>query len=127
MTSKPDTGIKTSFYLLMLCAALFGALSSLLAVGFITLYNQGVNFFEQVNLVVLNINVWPLVLLTGAGLVIKFFGQNGDYLVVSYKGFCNCVYRGNRDISYKYKFTEIYRSRHNCVNVTQLIKQIFIA
>jgi H+/Cl- antiporter ClcA len=81
MTSEPDTGMKTSYYLLMLCAALFGALSSLLAVGFITLYNQGVNFFGQVSLVVLNTNIWPLILLTGAGifvgLVIKFFGQNG--------------------------------------------------
>lgn len=81
MTGEPDAGLKTSFYLLMVYAALFGALSSLLAVGYITLYNLGINFFEQISLFVLNINIWPLVLLTGAGvligLLIKFFGQRG--------------------------------------------------
>jgi H+/Cl- antiporter ClcA len=81
MTSEPDVRLRTSFYKLMIYAALFGALSSLLAVGYITLYNQGVKFFEQFSLIVLNINIWPLILLTGAGvfvgLVIKFFGQNG--------------------------------------------------
>jgi H+/Cl- antiporter ClcA len=81
MTGEPDAGLKTSYYLLMVYAALFGALSSLLAVGYITLYNQGIKFFEQVSLSVLNINIWPLVLLTGAGviigLLIKFFGQHG--------------------------------------------------
>ena len=49
--------------------------------GYITLYNQGVKFFEQGNLFVFNINIWPLVLLTGAGiligLAIKFFGKHG--------------------------------------------------
>jgi H+/Cl- antiporter ClcA len=81
MSGEPDAGLKTSFYLLMVYAALFGALSSLLAAGFITLYNQGVEFFKQVSLFVLNINIWPLILLTGAGvligLLIKFFGQRG--------------------------------------------------
>jgi hypothetical protein len=79
MTSEPDAGLKTSFYLLMVYAALIGALSSLLAAGYITFYNQGIKFFEQVSLFVLNVNIWPLVLLTGAGLLIglliKFFGQ----------------------------------------------------
>ena len=74
-------GLKTSYYLLMVYAALFGALSSLLTVGYITLYNQGIKFFEQVNLFVFNVNIWPLVLLTGAGvligLLIKFFGKHG--------------------------------------------------
>jgi H+/Cl- antiporter ClcA len=70
--------LKTSSYLLMVYAALFGALSSLLAVAYITLYNQGIKFFEQPSLFVLNINIWPLVLLTGVliGLAIKFFGQH---------------------------------------------------
>lgn len=81
MTNEPDVGLKTSFYKLMIYAALFGALSSLLAVGFITLYNEGIKFFQQVSLIVLNVNIWPLILLTTAGvlvgLVIKFFGQNG--------------------------------------------------
>lgn len=81
MTSEPDAGLKTTFYLLMAYAALIGALSSLLAGGFITLYSQGIKFFEQVSLVVLNVNIWPLVLLTGAGvligLLIKFFGHRG--------------------------------------------------
>jgi H+/Cl- antiporter ClcA len=81
MTIEPDAPLKISYYKLMIYAALFGALSSLLTVGYITLYNQGIKFFEQVSLIVLNINMWPLVLLTIAGvfvgLVIKFFGQNG--------------------------------------------------
>ena len=65
----------------MVYAALFGALSSLLTTGYITLYNQGVKFLAQPNLVLYNINIWPLILLTVAGvfigLVIKFFGQRG--------------------------------------------------
>jgi H+/Cl- antiporter ClcA len=81
MSGEPDAGLKTSFYLLMVYAVLFGALSSLLAAGYITLYNQGVEFFKQVSLFVLNVNIWPLILLTGAGvligLLIKFFGQRG--------------------------------------------------
>lgn len=81
MTSEPEAGLKTSFYLLMAYAALIGAISSLLTAGYITLYNQGIKFFEQVNLFVFNVNIWPLVLLTGAGvligLLIKFFGQRG--------------------------------------------------
>ncbi len=81
MSGEPDAGLKTSYYLLMVYAALFGALSSLLTVGYITLYNLGIKFFEQGNLFVFNINIWPLVLLTGAGvligLAIKFFGNHG--------------------------------------------------
>lgn len=81
MSGEPDAGLKSSFYLLMVYAALFGAITSLLTVGYITLYNLGVKFFEQVSLFVLNINIWPLILLTGAGvvigLVIKFLGQRG--------------------------------------------------
>lgn len=65
----------------MVYAALFGALSSLLTTGYITLYNQGVKFLAQPNLVLYNVNIWPLILLTVAGvfigLVIKFFGQRG--------------------------------------------------
>lgn len=65
----------------MLYAALFGAFSSLLTAGYITLYNQGVKFFGQPNLFLFNINFWPLVLLSVAGvfigLAIKFFGQHG--------------------------------------------------
>jgi hypothetical protein len=83
MTSEPEAGLKTSFYLLMVYAALIGAISSLLTAGYITLYNQGIKFFEQVSLFVFNVNIWPLVLLTGAGvligLLIKFFGQWGDW------------------------------------------------
>jgi H+/Cl- antiporter ClcA len=81
MTMEPDVPSKIGFFNLMILAALFGALSSLLAVGYITLYSQGTKVFEQLSLMVLNINIWPLVLLTIAGvlvgLVIKFFGQNG--------------------------------------------------
>jgi H+/Cl- antiporter ClcA len=81
MTMEPDVPSKIGFFNLMILAALFGALSSLLAVGYITLYSQGTKIFEQLSFMVLNINIWPLVLLTIAGvlvgLVIKFFGQNG--------------------------------------------------
>ena len=81
MTTETDIPSKNDYYILMVYAALFGALSSLLTVGYITLYSQGVKLFEQVSLMVLNINIWPLVLLTIAGgligLVIKFFGHNG--------------------------------------------------
>ena len=82
MTSEPEAGLKTRFYLLMVYAALIGAISSLLTAGYITLYNQGIKFFEQVSLFVFNVNIWPLVLLTWSrryliGLLIKFFGQRG--------------------------------------------------
>jgi H+/Cl- antiporter ClcA len=80
MTGVPDITVDKSYYLLMIYAALFGALSSLLAAAYITLYNQGVKFFEQPVIVVLGINIWPLVLLTVGGvlvgLAIKFFGQH---------------------------------------------------
>jgi H+/Cl- antiporter ClcA len=82
-TGEPETGLKTSYYLLMVYAAFFGALSSLLAAAYITLYNWGVNFFKQPSQNVLKIgpfSFWPLVLLTVGGvllgLVIKFFGQH---------------------------------------------------
>jgi H+/Cl- antiporter ClcA len=81
LTNEPDVGFKKGYFRLLVYAALFGALSSLLAVVYITLYNQGIKFFEQVSLVILNINIWPLVLLTGAGLfiglIIKYLGQHG--------------------------------------------------
>lgn len=81
MTNEPDVGLETSFYKLMIYSALFGALSSLLTAGYITLYNEGIKFFEQVSVIILNINIWPLILLAGAGvfvgITIKIFGQNG--------------------------------------------------
>ena len=64
----------------MVYAAIFGALSSLITAGYITFYNQGIQFFQHVSLVILDVNVWPLVLLIGAGailgLIIKHFGQH---------------------------------------------------
>jgi chloride channel protein, CIC family len=82
-SGEPETPIKTSYYLLMLYAALFGAGASLLTAGYITLYNWGVNFFKQPSNSVLKIgpySFWPLVLLTVAGVLIgiaiKFFGQH---------------------------------------------------
>ncbi len=80
-SGEPEEEIKTSYYLLMVYAALFGALASLLAAGYITLYNQGIKFFEQSSHFGLNSGqYWPLVLLTVAGvligLAIKFFGQH---------------------------------------------------
>jgi H+/Cl- antiporter ClcA len=84
-SGEPETSIKTSYYLLMVYAALFGAGAALLAAAYITLYNQGIKFFERPSYFVLNvfghnISFWPLVLLTVAGvllgLAIKFFGQH---------------------------------------------------
>jgi H+/Cl- antiporter ClcA len=65
----------------MLYAAMFGAFASLVTVGYITLYNQGIKFFAQPSVYLFNINFWPLILLGVAGLfiglAIKFFGQHG--------------------------------------------------
>jgi H+/Cl- antiporter ClcA len=65
---------------LMVYAAMFGALSSLLAAAYITLYNWGIDFFKQPTLTVLDVNFWPLVMLTVAGvligLAIKFTGRH---------------------------------------------------
>src|SRR5678815_3025072 len=76
-----ESKLNPGYYRLMLYAALFGAFSSLLTAGYITLYTQGVKFFGQANLFLFNINFWPLVLLSVAGvfigLAIKFFGQHG--------------------------------------------------
>ena len=41
MTIKPDVPLKIGDHKLMIDAALFAALSSLLTVGYLTLYNQG--------------------------------------------------------------------------------------
>src|SRR6266516_3359256 len=81
-SGAPETALKTSYYLVLLYAALFGALFSLLTVGYITLYNWGVKFFQQPSSLfkIGGISFWPLILLTIAGvligLAIKFFGQH---------------------------------------------------
>jgi H+/Cl- antiporter ClcA len=82
MTDEPESSASNqgAYYKLIVYAAIFGALSSLITAGYITLYNQGIQFFQQVSLIILNINIWPLVLLTGAGvligLIIRHFGQH---------------------------------------------------
>src|SRR6202162_6037161 len=81
-SGEPETPIKTSYYLLLLYAALFGALFALLTAAYITLYNWGVKFFQQPSsfFKIGGISFWPLILLTIAGvligLAIKFFGQH---------------------------------------------------
>jgi H+/Cl- antiporter ClcA len=83
-SGEPETALKTSYYLLLLYAALFGALFSLLTAGYITLYNWGVTFFQQPGTSSLfkigGVSFWPLILLTVAGvllgLAIKFTGQH---------------------------------------------------
>ena len=81
-SGEPETPIKTSYYLLMLYAALFGAGAAALAAAYITLYSQGIKFFEQPSglFKIGGISFWPLILLTIAGvllgLAIKFFGQH---------------------------------------------------
>lgn len=78
MKDKPR--FQTGYYMLMVYAAMIGALSSLLAAAYITLYNWGVDFFKQPTLTVLDVNFWPLVMLTVAGvligLAIKFTGKH---------------------------------------------------
>src|SRR6266487_6579962 len=68
-SGEPETPIKTSYYLLMLYAALFGAGAALLAAAYITLYSQGIKFFEQPSsfFKIGGISFWPLILLTVAG------------------------------------------------------------
>ncbi len=81
-SGEPETPIKTRYYLLLLYAALFGALFALLTAGYITLYNWGVTFFQQPSSLfkIGGISFWPLILLTIAGVLlgiaIKFFGQH---------------------------------------------------
>src|SRR6266705_2192376 len=81
-SGAPETALKTRYYLLLLYAALFGALFSLLTAGYITLYNWGVKFFQQPSSLfkIGGISFWPLILLTIAGVLIgiaiKFFGQH---------------------------------------------------
>ena len=62
------------------------SLFSLVTVGYLTLYNQGIKFFGQHSVYLFNINFWPLILLGAAGvligLAIKFFGQHGGLGVV---------------------------------------------
>jgi hypothetical protein len=79
MTGETESALKASYYRLMVYAAMFGPLSSLLTAGYITLYNQGIKFFEKPSVFVSSVNIWPLILLSVAGvfigLAIKFFGQ----------------------------------------------------
>jgi chloride channel protein, CIC family len=81
-SGEPETPLKTSYYLLLLYAALFGAFFALLTAGYITLYNWGVTFFQKPNSMfkIDGISFWPLILLTIAGVLIgiaiKFFGQH---------------------------------------------------
>jgi H+/Cl- antiporter ClcA len=83
LTGELDTPVNTSYYRLLVLAALFGALSSLLTAAYITLYNEGIKFFEQPSLFILHIDVWPLFLVTFGGLLIglmiKFLGQHAGF------------------------------------------------
>jgi hypothetical protein len=81
-SGAPETALKTRYYLLLLYAALFGAVFSLLTAAFMTLYNWGIQFFKQPSSLfkIGGISFWPLILLTIAGVLlgiaIKFFGQH---------------------------------------------------
>jgi hypothetical protein len=52
--------------------------------GYITIYNLGIKLYAQQSLFVLNVNIWPLILLSVAGvfigLVIKYFGQRREWM-----------------------------------------------
>ena len=90
---------KRGYYRLMLYAALFGGLFSLITTGYITLYNQGIKFFGQHSVYLFSINIWPLILLTVAGvfigLAIKFFGQHGGLGVAQHQ------YAQTGDLNYR--------------------------
>ncbi|HXV88077.1 MAG TPA: chloride channel protein [Nitrososphaeraceae archaeon] len=81
MSGGSDSKLTAGYYRPMVYAGLFGAISSLLTVGYITLYNQGIKFFWQPGIFFYNINIWPLILLSVAGVfigpAIRFFGQHG--------------------------------------------------
>jgi H+/Cl- antiporter ClcA len=81
MTDGLETSLNASYYRMLVLAALFGALSSLLTAAYITLYNLGIKLFQQPSFFVLHINVWPLFLITFGGLLIglmiKFLGRHG--------------------------------------------------
>ena len=81
-SGEPVQEVKTSYYLLMVYAAVFGAGGGLLAVLFLVVYHWGITFFAQPSHFGLNIGrFWPLVLLTVGGLLvglaIKFTGEHG--------------------------------------------------
>jgi hypothetical protein len=72
---------KTGYYKLMLYAAIFGAVASLVTTGYITLYNQGNKFFGQHSVNLYNINFWPLILLGGAGVFMALPSSSLDSTV----------------------------------------------
>ncbi|HEY6885380.1 MAG TPA: hypothetical protein VI278_15200 [Nitrososphaeraceae archaeon] len=55
-TGEGESVVDTSYYKLMVYAAIIGALASLVTAGYITLYNLGIKFFGQPTLVLSNIN-----------------------------------------------------------------------
>lgn len=80
-SSEPESRLNRSYYRLMVYAAIVGTLASLVTTGYITLYHLGINFFGQPTFIIFNINLWPLILLSIAGvaigITIKLFGQRG--------------------------------------------------
>jgi len=80
MTRETTTKFPVGYFKLLVYAAVIGAVSALLTVGYLTAFNVGIKFFEEPKLIVFNLNIWPLILLTVGGLIlgltIKFFGQH---------------------------------------------------
>ena len=82
-SGEPVQEVKTSYYLLMVYAAVFGAGGGLLAALFLVVYHWGTTFFSQPSssFKIGGISFWPLVLLTVGGLLvglaIKFTGEHG--------------------------------------------------
>jgi H+/Cl- antiporter ClcA len=81
-SGEPAQEVKTSFFLLMVYAAVFGTGGGLLAALFLVVYHWGTTFFAQPSHFGLGIGrFWPLVLLTVGGLLvglaIRFTGEHG--------------------------------------------------
>jgi H+/Cl- antiporter ClcA len=81
-SGEPAPAIRRRYPLILLYAALIGAIAALFTAAFLTVYNLGIQFFGNPSHFGLNVNrFWPLILLTAGGILIgiaiKFTGIHG--------------------------------------------------